>query len=68
MAYKASGSFNIQRAGEVLRCITHCNCPHIQRSNDYESRRIALKVEKEETAPLSTLSLPALTDGVSREI
>jgi 5-methylcytosine-specific restriction endonuclease McrA len=68
VAVRASGSFNIQAAGEVVQGIAHRHCRLVQRSDGYGYSRIALTkgVAEVGTASLSALSLPGLTAEVSR--
>jgi hypothetical protein len=68
VAVRATGSFNIQSAGEVVQGIAHRHCRLIQRSDGYGYSRIALPEGdvRAGTASLSALSLPAVNDGVSR--
>jgi hypothetical protein len=68
VAVRATGSFNIQSAGEVVQGIAHRHCRLIQRSDGYAYSRIALPEGdvRAGTALLSALSLPAVNDGVSR--
>jgi hypothetical protein len=68
VAVRATGSFNIQCAGEVVQGISHRHCRLIQRSDGYGYSRIALPegAARAGTALLSALSLPAVNDRVSR--
>lgn len=68
VAVRATGSFNIQCAGEVVQGIAHRHCRLVQRSDGYGYSRIALPKgdARVGTALLSALSLPAVNDGVSR--
>ncbi|WP_079482199.1 RNA-guided endonuclease IscB [Paraburkholderia hospita] len=68
VAVRATGSFNIQVAGNVVQGIAHRHCRLIQRSDGYGYSRIALLKgdASDGTASLSALSLPAVNDGVSR--
>jgi hypothetical protein len=68
VAVRATGSFNIQSAGEVVQGIAHRHCRLIQRSDGYGYSRIAFPEGdvRAGTASLSALSLPAVNDGVSR--
>ena len=70
VAVRASGSFNIQGAGDVVQGIAHRHCRLVQRSDGYGYSRIALPKgdARTGTAALSALSHPALKDGVSRAI
>jgi 5-methylcytosine-specific restriction endonuclease McrA len=68
VAVRATGSFNIQCAGDVVQGIPHRHCRLIQRSDGYGYSRIALQEgdARAGTALLSALSLPAVNGGVSR--
>ncbi|MGL6070838.1 RNA-guided endonuclease IscB [Craterilacuibacter sp.] len=68
VAVRATGSFNIQRVGDVVQGIAHRYCQLIQRSDGYGYARIASTkgVVRTGTATLSALSLPDLKDRVSR--
>lgn len=68
VAVRASGSFNIQSAAEVVQGIAHRHCRLVQRSDGYGYSRIASQkgVAGVGTASLSALSLPGLKAEVSR--
>ena len=70
VAVRATGSFNIQLAGEVVQGISHRHCRLIQRSDGYGYSRIALPKGdvRSGAASLSALSLPGLKAEVSRAI
>jgi hypothetical protein len=67
VAVRATGSFNIQGAGGVVQGIAQRHCRLVQRSDGYGYSRIATSkgAARTWTASLSTLSLPAVNDGVS---
>jgi len=68
VAVRATGSFNIQSAAEVVQGIAHRHCRLVQRSDGYGYSRIASQkgVAGVGTASLSALSLPGLKAEVSR--
>ena len=65
VAVRASGSFNIQTAQGVIQGINYRDCKVIQRGDGYGYLQLNPTADP---ASHGSLSLPALKDGVSREV